>query len=370
MLRTNAVRLARTKTASVSTSRTYADLTILPETRKPVISYGPSGRSAVSGHVATVFGCTGFLGRYLVHKLAKAGTQVIIPYREEDEKRHLKVSGDLGQIVSLDWDIRDEDRIAECVRHSDVVYNLVGRDYTTKNFNYEDVHVAGARRIAEISKTNGVSRFVHVSHLNASLESPSEFYRAKALGEQAVREVFPEANIVRPASYYGHEDKFLNSMAFWPIVWKLNNGDTVVRPVHVLDVAQALSNFTSLPAVGQTYNLPGPRSYTYNDIMDMISSLTYNPQPTVPTIPKSLMLAASKVAQLAWWPLVSPDEIERRYLNDSDVKGDWEALGVVPEELENVAITYVRRYRNSTNYARPVKLPSKEGGSSSYHTVD
>lgn len=69
----------------------------------PVLKYGPptGGRSAVSGHTATVFGCTGFLGRYVVAKLAKAGTQVIVPYRDEDEKRHLKVMGDLGQIVPM-----------------------------------------------------------------------------------------------------------------------------------------------------------------------------------------------------------------------------------------------------------------------------
>jgi len=101
------------------------DLLSLPG-RPPIVPYGPAGRSAVTGHVATVFGCTGFLGRYLVSKLgairspppllhvhkssyanrrvgrtAKAGTQVIIPYRDEDDKRHLKVTGDLGQIVSM-----------------------------------------------------------------------------------------------------------------------------------------------------------------------------------------------------------------------------------------------------------------------------
>lgn len=79
----------------------------------------------------------------------------------------------------------------------------------------------------------------------------------------------------------------------------------------------------------------------------MIASLTYNPPSKSPTLPKSLVLAASKIAQYAWWPILSPDEVERRYLNDRDVNGDWEALGVVPEELENVAITYVRRFRNA-----------------------
>ena len=160
--------------------------------RQPAIQYGPPGRSAISGQVATVFGCTGFLGRYLVAKLgaclrlnayilpsravfectlicfcvlffsrlvwlAKAGTQVIVPFRDEDEKRHLKVMGDLGQIVPMvrsvprlrghptrlivvcspfrvpqEWDLRNEEQTSECLRHSNVVYNLVGRNYETK----------------------------------------------------------------------------------------------------------------------------------------------------------------------------------------------------------------------------------------------
>ena len=57
--------------------------------------------NSVTGSIATVFGATGFLGRYLVSKLAKAGTQVVVPYRDEDEKRHLKLLGDLGQVVPL-----------------------------------------------------------------------------------------------------------------------------------------------------------------------------------------------------------------------------------------------------------------------------
>ncbi|KAJ2969264.1 hypothetical protein NUW54_g13004 [Trametes sanguinea] len=122
------VRLPR---ALAQNKRALHDLTALPS-NKPVIAYGPPGRSATTGHVATVFGCTGFMGRYVVAKLAKAGTQVIVPYRDEDEKRHLKVTGDLGQIVNMEWDLRRPDQIEECLRHSDIVYNLVGREYETK----------------------------------------------------------------------------------------------------------------------------------------------------------------------------------------------------------------------------------------------
>jgi NADH dehydrogenase (ubiquinone) 1 alpha subcomplex subunit 9 len=82
----------------------------------------------------TVFGCTGFLGRYVVNKLARKGTQVVVPFRgEDDEKRHLKLMGDLGQVVPLRFDLRDPASLVECVRHSDTVYNLIGRDYQTKH---------------------------------------------------------------------------------------------------------------------------------------------------------------------------------------------------------------------------------------------
>ncbi|KAF8523207.1 NADH dehydrogenase [Gautieria morchelliformis] len=342
--------------------RQLHDLTTFGPSNKPTIAYGPPGRSADSGHVATVFGCTGFLGRYLVHKLAKVGTTVVVPYREEDQKRHLKVMGDLGQIVSLEWDIRNEEQTAECIRRSDIVYNLVGRDYETKNFTFEDVHVKGAAMIARVASKLGVPRFVHVSHLNASRDSKSAFYRAKYQGEERVMQEFGNASIVRPAMMYGHEDKLLNNMAFWPIWWQLNHGETKVRPAHVLDVAQALHNFIDLPPQPQIYSLPGPRTYTYEELLDLVSSVTYNPHSSAPTLPKRIASFLARVSQVAWWPIISPDEVERRYINDvseAEVPGDWGKLGVEPDVIEMHALKYLKRYRSAENYSRPLVLPAE-----------
>lgn len=104
---------------------------------------------------------------------------------------------------------------------------------SARNFKYPEVHVEGARRIARISALSGVSRLVHVSHLNADHDSPSKVYRQKALGEDAVRDAFPGATIVRPAWMYGHEDRLLNTVSTHPIVFRLNHGDTLIKPVHV-----------------------------------------------------------------------------------------------------------------------------------------
>ncbi|GJE88393.1 complex I NDUFA9 subunit family protein [Phanerochaete sordida] len=341
--------------ALVSQKRAIHDLLSLPN--KPVISYGPPGRSANTGHVVTVFGCTGFLGRYVVAKLAKAGTQVIVPYREEDEKRHLKVMGDLGQIVPMEWDLRREDQIAECLRHSDTVYNLVGRDFETKNFKFGDVHVDGAERIAKIAAQSGVSRFVHVSHLNASPSSTSAFYKARFEGEAKVKEAYPGATIVRPAAMYGYEDRFLNNMAIWPIWWKLNHMKTQVRPVHVMDVAQALTNMLEAQSLPGLLNLPGPSTLTYEYLLSLVSSVTFRPPSRAPVVPKKVALLAARAAQNVWWPALSPDEVERRFINDAEVPGDWDKVGVHPTEIEDNAILYLRRYRTAENYVRPVVLP-------------
>ncbi|KZV98931.1 putative NADH2 dehydrogenase 40K chain [Exidia glandulosa HHB12029] len=340
---------------------------------------GPPGRSAVTGQIATVFGCTGFLGRYLVAKLAKAGTQVVVPYRDEDKKRHLRVMGDLGQIVPLEFDARNEQQIEECVRHSHIVYNLVGRDYETKNFKYEDVNITAAQTIAEVCARVGVPRLVHVSHLNASFDSPSEFYRTKAIGEEVVRDAFPDATIIRPSAMFGWEDKLLNKLYRWPIWFKLNGGNTRVRPVHVMDVAQAMKNLISLPAMPTTLSLPGPTTHTYNYLLELVASVLYEPHTRAPTVPKPIALLASAVAQMAYFPMISPDEVRRRYIDDigalaaprplenwedprdvtqeREAPGDWDKVGVTPEEIEQYALLYLRQYRTIGNFARPVILP-------------
>ncbi|KAF9267519.1 NAD(P)-binding protein [Marasmius fiardii PR-910] len=343
---------------SPSGKRAYHDLTTLPN-RKPIISQGPPGYSATTGHVVTVFGCTGFLGRYLVSKLARQGTQVIVPYRDEDDKRHLKLMGDLGQIVPMEWDIRNETQIAECLRHSDIVFNLVGRDYETKNFTYSQVHVEGAHRVARIAADVGVPRLVHLSHLNASHDSKSRFYQSKAEGEELVKEAYTGATIIRPGAMYGYEDKFLNNMAVWPIFWKLNDAQTQTRPVHVLDVAQALTNLVHGSKLSRVVNLPGPSTLTHKYLLDLVQSLTFQPESKAPAVPKSVALLAARVAQLPWWPMLSPDEVERRYINDVDTPGDWDLVGVTPAEIEQHAITYVRRYRSAENFSRPPVFPRR-----------
>ena len=119
------------------------------------------------------------------------------------------------------------------------------------------------------------------------------------------------------------------------------------RPAQVMDVAQALSNLMGMPAFDRTLALPGPSTLTYEYLLELVSTLTYNPPSRAPVVPKQIALALARAAQRIWWPALSPDEVERRYIDDADTPGDWAVVGVEPDEIENHAITYVRRYRSA-----------------------
>jgi NADH dehydrogenase (ubiquinone) 1 alpha subcomplex subunit 9 len=127
-----------------------------------------------------------------------------------------------------------------------------------------------------------------------------------------------------------------------------------------MDVAQALANLVSLPPLARDINLPGPSTLSHEYLLDLVSSLTYNPPSSAPVLPKAITkLATDILSKAVWWDAMSPDEIERRYIDDADLPGDWDAVGVNPAEIEQHAITYVRRYRSGPNYGRPIVLPGR-----------
>ena len=140
----------------------------------------PGGRQSVSGVVATVFGSSGFIGRYVVNHLGRIGSQVIVPYRGDGmNSRHLRLNGDLGQIVPVPFDMFDEESIVKAVNRSNVVINCIGSRYETANFKYDDVNFKIAHRLAKISKQMGVTRFIHMSCYGAAPDAESSYFQSK-----------------------------------------------------------------------------------------------------------------------------------------------------------------------------------------------
>ncbi|KAL7976310.1 hypothetical protein Chor_002529 [Crotalus horridus] len=301
--------------------------------------HGRSGRSSVSGIVATVFGATGFLGRYIVNHLGRVGSQVIIPYRcDEYDLLYLRPMGDLGQLIFMEWDARDKDSTWRAVENSHVVINLVGRDWETRNFSFEEVFVSFPREIARLSKQAGVEKLIHFSHLNADSQSPSKYLRTKAEGEKVVRAEFPDAIIMKPSDIYGREDRFLNYYA------------GMRQFVGVVDVARAVTNAIKDPdSKGKTYALVGPHRYFLYDMIKFVYSVMHRPFLTFP-LPRPLFLFIARFFEMnPFEPWITRDKVDRFYVTDKrvpDLPG-LEDLGVIPTPLEYKAIEVLRRHRQS-----------------------
>lgn len=342
---------------SVYTSILESDINIT-KTGKVHQVVGAGGRSSRTGYTATVFGASGFLGRYLTSKLARHGTLTVVPFRDDMKKRFLKVQGDLGVVNFVEFDSRNLKSIQDSVAHSDIVFNCIGADYNTKNFSMADVNIAITERIAQAVKEAGVPRYVHVSSYNANPHSKSVFYATKGIGEQIVRDIIPESTIVRPAPMYGREDNLLNYLGPKLKMWTPNRNGKEIYPVHVTDVAKALENigFDDSTA-GQTYELYGNQKLSFLEIRQMIHGITQDFSNAGPLsynfgdydLPLPIAKLAASVKQLAYWKMTNPDQIERHLINQSiDPSAKTFAdLGITElDQLADVLFTYVKQWRH------------------------
>ncbi|KAJ8269085.1 hypothetical protein COCON_G00116920 [Conger conger] len=286
-----------------------------------VIPRGKGGRSSSSGISACVFGATGFLGRYVVNHLGRIGTQIIIPHRcDQYDIMYLKPMGDLGQIIFLDWDARNRESIQKALAHSNVVINLVGREWETSNYN---------------------------------IRSPSKYLRNKAVGESVVREEFPDAIIMKPAEMFGREDRFFNHFAnmrwFGKAVPLIALGKkTTKQPVHVVDVSKAIVSAIKDPeSNGKTYAIVGPHRYLLHDLVEYLYAVVHRPFVPYP-VPRPLYHMAARFFELnPFEPWTTRDKIDRLHTTDMKYPGlpGLEDLGITPSSVEQRAIEVLRRHR-------------------------
>lgn len=358
MLRTNSRPFASIlSTRSLYTSVLESDVNIL-QNGKVNVSVGHGGRSSRTGYTVTVFGASGFLGRYLTSKLARHGTNVVVPFRDDLKKRFLKVTGDLGVINFVEFDPRNLKSIQDSVAHSDVVFNCIGADYPTKNFSMADVNIGITQRITEAVKEAGNPRYVYVSSYNANPKSDSIFYATKGISEQVVRDIIPTSTIVRPAQMYGREDALLNYLGPKLKMWTPNRNAKEIYPVHVLDVARALEKIGyDDSTIGQTYELYGPEKLSYLEIRQMIHGITQDFSQAGPLpytfadyqIPLKLARLVADLKQFIYWRQTNADQVQRHLINQSidPTAKTFKDLGIEDlDQLADVLFTYVKQWRH------------------------
>lgn len=295
----------------------------------------------------TVFGGDGFVGRYVVQALLKAGHQVRIASRNPKRGWFLKAQANLGQIAYIAADITRPDTLRHAVQGATAVINLVG----VLKGDFDAVHRKGAGNVAAAAQSAGAACLVQVSAIGADVDSPSAYGRSKGQGDAAARAAFPAATILRPSIVFGREDQFINRFAslirMLPIV-PVIGGATRFQPVFVGDVAHAVATVIANPQLhrANTYELGGPDIMTMAGINRWIA-YAIGRERTFIDVPNEI---SGPLATLTGWLPGAPITRDQWLMlqNDNVVSPKSKglaALGVAPTPLEAVAAAWLVQYR-------------------------
>jgi NADH dehydrogenase len=309
-------------------------------------------------HQIAVLGGAGFIGRYVVKRLAERGEVLTVGGRHATEAKYLKLKGDVGQVGLVNIGIDDEDVLPAFVAGKDALINCVGILYEHGTQKFDVVHHSAPARLARLAREAGVERLVHISAIGADPRSPSSYARSKAAGEQAIRDAFPTATILRPSIVFGPEDDFFNRFArlavMSPFVPLIGGGETRFQPVYVGDVASAVTQVLDDPATaGRTYELGGPKVYTFRALMEVLLGEIRRHRRFV-DLPFGLASFQARLLSLLPKPPLTPDQVEMLRRDNVVSSGalTLATLGIAPTAVEAVLPTYLDRFRPGGWYDR------------------
>lgn len=310
----------------------------------------------MNDRLVTLIGGGGFLGRYVAQGLLAAGARVRIAQRDPRQAYFLRPQGGLGQTQFVAIDVNRPETVARAVEGADSVVNLVG----ILGGNFDRIHVAGARHVAEAARAAGVESLIHVSAIGADARSPSAYGRSKGEGEAAVRAAFADATIMRPSVVFGPEDAFVNRFAGMiaklPVV-PVIRATAKFQPVFVGDVGVAIANAATAPqgTMGKTYELGGPDILAMGALVRWIAGALHRDVAIVdvPDLVGSAIARAGMLpgAPITWdqWLMLQHDNVV------SDGMPGLAALGVVPTPLASVAPDWLVRFRRQGRFNRRVE---------------
>ncbi|MBV9748123.1 MAG: complex I NDUFA9 subunit family protein [Acetobacteraceae bacterium] len=300
--------------------------------------------------VAAVFGGSGFIGRYVVKRLAAQGYVVRVCGRNTESAKALMTAGRVGQVVPLYVSLTNPATIERAIEGANVAVNLVGILAERHPGDFQRIQADGAGRIARAAAAAGVARMVQVSAIGADPDGPSAYAKTKAGGEAQVRAAMPGAVVLRPSVVFGAEDQFFNrfgQIAMLSPVMPVIHGETRFQPVYVGDVADAVAAaLTREDALGALYELGGPRIYTFRELLDYVLRETRRRRRLL-TVPLSLARLQARISEWIPGKPLTRDQLlllARDNVVSPGVPG-LEALGITPTPLELVVPPYLDRYR-------------------------
>ena len=315
-----------------------------------------------SPKLVTIFGGSGFVGRYIARRMAKEGWRVRVAVRRPNEAIFVRPYGVVGQVEPVLANVRDDASVQAAVAGADAVVNCVSTLQEKGKQTFEALNDEGAGRIARAAAEAGVAQLVHVSALGADADSDSDSARTKAEGEAAVTAAFPNAMILRPSVIFGNEDQFFNrfaDMSKLSPVMPLVGGASLFQPVYVDDVAQAACMGAMGNANAGVYELGGPEVASLSDFISKLLHIIRRRRLVLnlPFFVGTMMGKSFDLAQMLSFGLftntiLTADQVKQ--LRNDNVVGDGAKtladLGIQATSLDAVVDQYLYRHRPQGQY--------------------
>ena len=300
--------------------------------------------------VVTVFGGSGFVGRYVVKRLAELGAVVRVPSRRPERALFLKPLGAIGQINIEPWNPTAAGEVDRLLAGSDHAVSLIGILFEASKGDFDRVQGRLPGEIAKAAAAHGLKRMVHVSAIGANASATVAYARTKAAGEAAARAAFPDVTILRPSIVFGPEDNFFNRFArmsqIMPALPLIGGGDTRFQPVYVGNVAEAvIAGLQREDAAGRTYELGGPSIYTFRELLRYLLEVTGRRRLLL-NLPFGLATLQAGLLELLPVPPLTRDQVamlRRDNVVSAGAPGLAE-LGIAPTPLEVIVPSYVRAF--------------------------
>ena len=312
--------------------------------------------------LVTIYGGSGFVGRYIARRMAKAGWRVRVAVRRPNEALFVRPYGVVGQVEPVLCNIRDDASVQAALKGADVVVNCVGILTEWGKNRYDAVQADGAARVARLAAAEGITQMVHISAIGADAGSDSDYAASKGRGEAAVLEHMPDAMILRPSIIFGPEDDFFNrfaGMARMSPILPLVGAGTRFQPVYVDDVARAAELYVTGAAEGGTYELGGPDALTFRELMQrMLKVINRNRVLlALPNLIARIMAFGLEMAQAVTFGLFHNGILTRDQIRNlaqdnvvSEGAKDFDALGIKPASMVAILPDYLWRFRPSGQY--------------------
>ncbi|MEJ2794035.1 complex I NDUFA9 subunit family protein [Iodobacter sp. LRB] len=299
-----------------------------------------------------LIGGSGFIGKQLAAKLAKAGHAVTLPTRHKENKREDLLPLPFLSLVSAD--INEDAALTQLVAGQDVVINLVGI-LQGNEASFKKAHVTLTERIIAACTAQNVNRYLHMSALGADIYGPSMYQRSKGEAEARVKASLLDWTIYRPSVVFGQEDQFLNLFAsllkIAPFV-PLAGADTRFQPVWVQDVTQAFAlGITDKTLIGKTLSLVGPKIYTLKELVAYTAQTIGVCRPII-SLPNWAARVQAGLMSVLPNPPLSQDNLDSLKVDNIDPAGFAPELGWQPAALEAIAPLYLAGKQSRYNQLR------------------